>query len=144
MGMEIPGKNGGMTSPLLEPAERPEGVPDPYLVYVNRMTTVESQRTIRGALDGIVALVMGDDGGLPEHRVTGEDRPWWLLRQEDAQYIRDLLIDRYRKLSPANVNKRLVALRGVLEECWNLGLMSSDDYLRMSRDLKTLPVGGRT
>ena len=131
------------TSPLLLPVERPEDVPDPYWVYLNRFATVESQRTIRGALDGIVALVMEDGPGLPEHRVTGEDRPWWLLRQDDAQYIRDLLIDRYRKLSPANVNKKVVALRGVLEECWNLGLMSSDDYLRVSRDLKTLPVGAR-
>ena len=131
------------SSPLLQPAERPPDVPDPYQVYVNRMTTAQSQRTMRSALDGIVLMVMDAETSIPEERVTGEDRPWWLLRQDDARYIRDLLIDKYRDFSPANVNKRVVALRGVLEECWNLGLMSSDDYLRVSRDLKTLPVGGR-
>ena len=99
---------------------------------------------MRIALDGIVAMVLEDGPGVPEERVTAEDRPWWLLRYEDTMHIRDLLIARYRDASPVNVNKKLSALRGVLEECWNLGLMSSDDYLRAVRDLKTLPVGERT
>ena len=131
------------TSPLLQPAERPEGVPDPYLVYVNRLTTEESQRTMRTALDGIVAIVMDEEAGLPEHRVHGDDRPWWLLRKDDTGYIRDLLIERYRESSPANVNKKVSALRGVLEECWTLGLMSSDDYLRATRGLRNVPLGNR-
>ena len=131
------------TSPLLLPAERPEGIPDPYRVYLARFTTPESCRTMRIALDGIVAMVLEDGPGVPEERVTAEDRPWWLLRYEDTMHIRDLLIARYRDASPVNVNKKLSALRGVLEECWNLDLMSSDDYLHATRELKTLPVGER-
>lgn len=132
------------SSPLLQPAERPEGVPDPYHVYLERLTTTESQRTMRSALDGIVLVVMAEEEAVPEERVHGDDRPWWLLRQADTACIRDLLITRYRESSPANVNKRLSALRGVLEECWNLGLMQDGDYLRASRELRNVPLGSRT
>ncbi len=131
------------TSPLLQPAERPDGVPDPYQVYLNRLKTAESRRTMRSALDSIIILVMEDERSVPEDRVRGDDRPWWLLRAADVQYIQDLMASRVPPLGAASVNKKLAALRGVLEECWNLGLMSSDDYLRTVRELKTLPVGDR-
>jgi hypothetical protein len=37
-------------------------------------------------------------------------------------------------------DKRLSALRGVLEKCWRLGLMTGDDYLWAVEELKTVPV----
>ena len=132
------------TSPLLQPAERPEGISDPYWVYLDHLGTPESQRTLRLALDGIVAMVMEADASLPEHRVTGEDRPWWLLRQADTQRLVEMLTSPERGFAPAQINKKMSVLRGVLETCWELGLMSSDDYLRASRELKNVSLGSRT
>lgn len=139
-------------SPLLQPAVRPDGTPDPYLVYLEGLNTPESQRTMRGCLDAIVGrLVEEEIGGAAYERlekVTGLDRPWWLLRPEDVRHIRDLLVSprpappgvTAQVLSPASVAKHLSALRGVLEKCGELGLMGPEvrDYLLTMRELSTV------
>jgi site-specific recombinase XerD len=117
---------GGATLPLSYDPER-----DPYRVYLDRLDSAQSRRTMRGCLDRISQIVAMDDTGT----VTGAGRPWWRLRYEHTLAIRAALRERQGEhgapaYSPASVNKHLVALRQVLLECWRLGLMSAEDYKR--------------
>ncbi|OJV94849.1 MAG: hypothetical protein BGO39_34285 [Chloroflexi bacterium 54-19] len=68
--------------------------------------------------------------------------PWHNLRFQHTQALRARLADRYR---PATVNHMLSALRGVLSQAENLGLISADDFRRTTRIKsvrgETLPKG---
>jgi integrase len=102
---------------------------DPYRVYLDRLDSDSSRRTMRGCLDRIARIIAMDE------TVTGAGRPWWRLRYEHTTRIRAELRERTGEhggpaYSPASVNKHLVALRQVLRECWRLGLMSAEDYQR--------------
>ncbi|GAB2809710.1 tyrosine-type recombinase/integrase [Actinoallomurus bryophytorum] len=122
---------GGPETPLLYDPER-----DPYRVYLDRLDSAGSRRTMRGCLDRIARIIAMDAS------VTGAGRPWWLLRYEHTTRIRAELRNRTGEnggpaYSPASVNKHLVALRQVLRECWRLGLMSAEDYQRAA-DLQSV------
>jgi site-specific recombinase XerD len=109
---------------------------DPYRVYLDRLDSASSRRTMRGCLDRIARIVAMDE------TVTGAGRPWWRLRYEHTTRIRAELRGRTAEgggpaYSPSSVNKHLVALRQVLRECWRLGLMSAEDYQRAA-DLKSV------
>lgn len=111
---------------------------DPYRVYLDRLDSAQSRRTMRGCLDRIARIVAMDETGA----VTGAGRSWWLLRYEHTTRIRAELRARRDErgepaYSPASINKHLVALRQVLRECWRLGLMSAEDYQRAA-DLKSV------
>ncbi|HEV7933642.1 MAG TPA: tyrosine-type recombinase/integrase [Actinomadura sp.] len=101
---------------------------DPYRVYLDSLDSAESRRTMRGCLDRIARLIVGDPAA------GGAGQPWWLLRYEHTVRIRTLLREQTGETgpaySPASVNKHLVALRRVLRESWRLGLMSAEDYER--------------
>src|SRR5262249_35411199 len=53
--------------------------------------------------------------------------PWHELRYQHTQAVRTVLAERH---APAGANVALAALRGVLRECWRLGLMTAEDYHR--------------
>jgi site-specific recombinase XerD len=113
----------------LPPAYDPER--DPYRVYLDRLDSAQSRRTMRGCLDRIARIIAMDQTGT----ATGAGRPWWRLRYEHTMAIRAELRNRQSEhggpaYSPASVNKHLTALRQVLLECWRLGLMSAEDYKR--------------
>jgi site-specific recombinase XerD len=59
---------------------------------------------------------------------------WPALRYQHTQALRAALAAQY---APATTNKLLAALRGVLKECWRLGLMDAETYHRAA-DLKTV------
>jgi site-specific recombinase XerD len=63
---------------------------------------------------------------------------WHGLRYQHTAFVRAQLAGAYK---PATANKMLSALRGVLKECFRLGLISAEDYQR-ARDLP--PVKGST
>ncbi|MCW2880306.1 MAG: integrase/recombinase [Sphaerisporangium sp.] len=102
---------------------------DPYLVYLDALTSAESRRTMRGCLDRVARVISGDQAA------TGAGQPWHLLRYEHTVRIRTILSE--QGWSPAYLNKHLTALRRVLREAWRLGQMSAEDYQRAS-DLPTL------
>jgi site-specific recombinase XerD len=119
-------------TPLFHNPER-----DPYRVYLDRLDSEASRRTMRGCLDRIARIIAMDTTGT----VTGAGRPWWRLRYEHTTRIRAELRGSTgadgTPYSPASVNKHLVALRQVLRECWRLGLMSAEDYQRAA-DLQSV------
>ena len=114
---------------------------DPYWVYLARFSG-ESRRTMRGCLDRIAAIILGDVAHVAG---LGEQIPWEDIRYPHVVLMRTEFTERWSSLS--HVNKHLSALRGVLQECWRLGLMSAEDYQR-ARDVKNVKgsreVAGRS
>lgn len=111
------------------PADR-----QPAAVYLARLAP-GSRRTMAEALQTIAGLLTGGRGD-----ATSVD--WATVRYQHTQAVRAALAAKY---APATANKHLSALRGVLQEAWRLGLMSSEDYHRAA-DLQTvrgetLPAG---
>jgi integrase len=68
-------------------------------------------------------------GTLSHGKATPETFPWAELRYQHTAAARAALAERY---APAAANKVLSALRGVLTECFRLGLMSAEDHARAS------------
>lgn len=99
---------------------RPAGAP-PAAVYLARLAPT-GRRTQQHALEIMASL-------LSDGRQTAATLPWHELRYQHTQALRTLLADRY---APATVNRYLAALRGVLKECFYLGLMNADDLQRAS------------
>ena len=96
--------------------------PDPASVYLARLAP-GSRRTMRQALGVIAAICLPGSDEVP----APEDFPWWHLRAEHTKAVRARLAERYRF---STANKMLSALRGVLREAWELGLMETDAYHR--------------
>jgi len=96
--------------------------PNPATVYLARLAP-GSRRAMRGALAAIADVLVPDADPAPDP----EAFPWELVRAEHAKAVRAALAERY-KFSTAN--KQLSALRGVLRESWELGLMDTEAYHR--------------
>jgi integrase len=107
-------------------AVRPSPDRHPAAVYLARLAA-GSRPTMRRALDTIASIISGgrDDAAALD---------WAALRYQHTQAVRAVLAERY---APANANKHLSALRGVLKECWRLGLTSAEEHQRAT-DLETV------
>lgn len=113
---------------ILPPDRRPAAV---YLAPL----APNSRRTMKQSLEVIANIISGG-------RADVRSLAWESLRYQHSAGIRAALIERY---APATVNRVIAALKGVLKECWRLGLVSAENYHR-AVDLKgvsytTLPRG---
>ncbi len=90
---------------------------NPALVYLASLGP-SSRRTMRGALDTIARLVSGGEA-------TAETLPWHTLRRQHTAAVRAALADRY---GVRTANRMLAALRGVLRESVELGLMDAGEF----------------
>ena len=117
-----------LTSPL--PLDR-----HPAAVYLAGLASGHSRRTMQTALHTIAAI-------LSNHQLDALQLDWSAVRYQHTSAVRGVLIDQYK---PATANKMLSALRGVLREAWQLGLMSAEDYHRAAAVKavrgETLPAG---
>ena len=104
---------------------------NPYLVYLARFSG-ESKRTMQGCLDRIASIVLGN---VATAAGFGADIPWERIRYPHVVLLRTEFTERWSSLSHAN--KHMSALRGVLRECWRLGLMTAEDYER-ARDVENV------
>ena len=100
----------------------PRPGPNPATVYLARLAP-GSRRTMRGALATVVAICVPDADPSPDP----EAFPWEAFRAEHAKAVRAVLAERFKYTT---VNKTLSALRGVLREAWELGLMETEHYHR--------------
>jgi site-specific recombinase XerD len=88
------------------------------LVYLQGLA-VGSRRHIRSSLAIVARLLTGKDDLEPEAF------PWVLVRREHVQALQPALAETY---APISANRHLAALRGVLRECWRMGLLDGDSY----------------
>lgn len=91
----------------------------PVAVYLAALAP-GSRRTMLGALDRIAQKISGG-------RCDAMSLPWSELRYAHTQAIRATLAE---NSAPANANKCLSALRGVLKAAWRLNQIPTDEYLR--------------
>ena len=78
---------------------------------------------MRGALATVASICVPDADPPPDP----EAFPWEAFRAEHAKAVRAALAERYKYTT---ANKALSALRGVLREAWELGLMDTEHYHR--------------
>jgi site-specific recombinase XerD len=103
-----------ITGQLVAQADR-----HPVAVYLARLAP-GSRRTMRQALDAVAAAISA--------RHTAETLPWPSVGYQHVAAVRATLLERGK--APATVNKTLAAVRGVLKECWRLGLVDGEHYQR--------------
>ena len=110
--------------PALAPVEvgRQRTGPNPATVYLARLAP-GSRRTMCGALATVAAICVPD----ADHTPDPEAFPWHAFRAEHAKAVRAALAERFKY---STANKMLSALRGVLREAWELGLMETEHYHR--------------
>lgn len=108
---------------------------NPAAIFIASKPSEHSRRTMHHALNTIAKMIAPDLDALQFQ--------WEYLRYAHTTMIRTHLLELDYK--PATVNVMLAALRGVLRECWKLGLMSAEDYHRATDvpNVKntTLPAG---
>ena len=105
----------------LEPlAAPPPPDRDPAAVYLASLSTESGRAGMRSNLQSLAALI-APGADLPAV-------PWPALRFQHVAAVRTALID--SGAAPATVNVKLSALRQVLRAAWQLGQMSTDDYMR--------------
>lgn len=111
---------------------------NPAAVYLSRLSTEKSRRTMFGSLKTIVG-VMTD---APPDDITFESVMAFQWHEMTYQWT-TVAMSRIANLglAPSTANRHIYALRGVLKECWRLGLMSQEDYAR-AVDLKPI-IGSR-
>ena len=117
-----------LPTPAAVPARPSE---EPATVWLSRYTSAKSRLTMAGSLRVLGGLLLGK---APE-AVDPRSVPWAQVRYAHAQEVRAKLAAQY---APATANRHLVALRGVVRECWQLGLMSREDASRVEA-LKAVP-----
>jgi len=93
----------------------------PAAVYLARLA-VGARRSQLGALRTMAHVLAGADA-------DPFTLPWQELGYQHTQALRTQLSERY---APATTNRMLAALRGVLTECWRLGLMGAEARARAS------------
>jgi integrase len=121
------------TSSELLPPEGPPADRNPVNVYLGRLRSERARTVQLGALETVAGFLLGGVDRGQARRLA-----WWMLRYQHTQAVRTALIEVY---APATAERLLSAVRGVLEESWNLGLMRQDDY---ARAIKLKPVRAST
>lgn len=103
----------------LYPVAVPPSHRHPARAYLARLA-LGSRPAMRGALQVAAELLSGG-------RCDWETMPWHLLEAQHTKALRAELAHRY---APTTANKMLSAVRGVLREAWELGLMPAEQYHR--------------
>jgi integrase len=93
----------------------------PALLYLTGLAATgrRSQRT------GLEAIARMASRGL----LGWNELPWHRIQYSEAKVILDWLRETYA--TPATANAYRAALRGVLKQCWLLGYLGGDDWMRI-------------
>jgi hypothetical protein len=100
-------------------SEHPSADPNPADLYLAGRAP-RSRDGARAALNAMAALLTAG------HK-TAQTLAWHLLRDGHVEELRAALAVRYQA---ATAKRMLAVLRGVLKQCWQLGLLSAEEYHR--------------
>ncbi len=125
---------------IAEPASR-----NPAIIYILGLSK-GSRPTMFSALAACATYLIPSTPeetwghlGKQEKRMLQEelirDTPWHTLRFQHMQVLRSILSEHY---SAGTANKMMTAVKQTLHTAWNLGQMTTDDYMR-AVDVKGLP-----
>ncbi len=103
-------------------AQRTQAQSDPVTTYLSRYVSRHSRLAIASSLNVVARYLTGQ-------KVDPRTVPWTQVRYVHAQLVRTKLAADY---AWASTNRHLLALRGVMKECWRLGLVEHDVYLRIA------------
>lgn len=111
----------GLDSHLWQPNQ------DPVALYLSRLSP-GSRRVMTSGLGTVARLLSGVI-------TDAQSFPWHRLRYEHVQAVRATLVATIspktgKKLSASSINRTLCAVRGVLRECWRLGLITAEELAR--------------
>lgn len=110
---------------ITQPAEE-----NPYLTYMLGLAK-SSRKSLSYALKVIARIVAGTQ---EDENVNPALVEWWKLRRGHMLAIQEKLSE---TLEASTVNTYMYALKGVLKECWRLGLLTYEEYHRVT-DIKAL------
>lgn len=116
----LPGAPGSALALPAGPALPARPSQDPATVYLSRFTSPKSRLTMASSLRVLGGLLLNQ----PPEAVDPRSVPWAQVRYAHAQQLRNLLVGRY---ATSTVNRHLVALRGIVQECRRLGLIPVED-----------------
>ena len=105
---------------------------NPAHLYIASQHTEQSRRTGLQGLERLVRLLKQPGAPTP----AWDTFPWHQLTARETTYAHAALEARY---GPATVRLTLCNLRGVLKQCWRLGLTSAEVY---QRAISLSPVSG--
>lgn len=107
-----------VASTLAQPAPV-QASTNPLVVFLSKYPSEHSRRAMRVSLDACAKALLGREDA------TALDVPWQTLRYAHVQALRARLAGDY---APSSANRHLVAVRGVLKECWRLGMIPEAEY----------------
>jgi integrase/recombinase XerD len=121
--------------PALDQTHRYGPTRDPVRLYLARLSP-GSRRVMASALQSVATI-------LSRGLLDAETVPWHHLRYEHVQAVRASLLATLspktgKPLAASSVNRTLCAVRGVLKECWRLGLISAEELARAA-DVERAP-----
>ncbi len=123
---------------------------NPVLVYLGKLTSAHSKRTMGRTLDVMADMLTGgipdqiDKAGKKVHGAKAAmlGAAWGQLRYQHTAKLRADLVQEF---SVSTTNIYLSALRGVLKEAWRLGYMNAEEYQRaidiQNIKAESLPAG---
>lgn len=109
-------------SGLIAPAEQRAAFTNPAIVYMTRLSSAGSKRTVLSTLK-ITANLLGYE--------SIHSCPWHELKRPHVQQVIFKLGE--KGLSPATQNGYLSAIKGVCEEAWMLNQMTADDFQKINK-----------
>lgn len=96
-------------------------VVDPVTSYLSRYVSRHSRLAMGSSLKVVARYLTGQ-------AVDPRTVPWTGIRYPHVQALRGRLAENY---AWSSANRHLLALRGVMEECWRLGLVEREVYDRI-------------
>lgn len=109
----------------------------PAQLYVASLNTTQSRATAVASLRRLADLLQLPRGPL-EDTPDWHAFPWEQVGPEQTTFLRASLIEKY---APATARLSVTVLRGVLKQCWRLGLMTADTY---QRAIDLSPIKGKS
>lgn len=106
---------------------------NPAAVYIGSLGSEGSRRTMKDALRVAVEFFTGEVVEREQRDAQILRFPWQSLRYQHVQRLRSELGSRY---APASANKMLTAVKQVINEARKLGLVSADEAMRATKDVK--------